>query len=226
MWNGKKKAVTFSYDDGVEQDVRFIELLDRYGLRGTFNLNLGLQSPENTFQKSGVLVCRIGRADIASVYKDHEIAGHTMTHARLDALPDAAVREEIRACQDGLRQLTGRDVAGMAYPYGAYSDRAVEIARELGVRYARTTAQTEAFGLPRDLLRLETTCRHANPRTAELARAFVASEPDRPQLFFLWGHTYEFDEFDAWGEIEEICQILAGRGDVFYGTNAEVLLDA
>ena len=36
MWNGKMKAVTFSYDDGVEQDIRFIELLDRYGLRGTF----------------------------------------------------------------------------------------------------------------------------------------------------------------------------------------------
>ena len=38
MWNGKMKALTFSYDDGVEQDIRLIEILDRYHLRGTFNL--------------------------------------------------------------------------------------------------------------------------------------------------------------------------------------------
>ena len=50
MWNGKMKALTFSYDDGVEQDIRLIEILDRYHLRGTFNLNPGLQSPEHTFQ--------------------------------------------------------------------------------------------------------------------------------------------------------------------------------
>ena len=32
MWNGKKKAVTFSFDDGVTQDIRLIEILNRYGL--------------------------------------------------------------------------------------------------------------------------------------------------------------------------------------------------
>ena len=36
---GKLKALTFSYDDGVEQDVRLIEIFKKYGLRGTFNLN-------------------------------------------------------------------------------------------------------------------------------------------------------------------------------------------
>ena len=43
---GKTKAVTFSFDDGVTQDVRLIGILDRYGLKATFNLNpslLGLQ---------------------------------------------------------------------------------------------------------------------------------------------------------------------------------------
>ena len=39
MWNGKKKAITFSFDDGVRQDVRLIEILNRYNLKATFNLN-------------------------------------------------------------------------------------------------------------------------------------------------------------------------------------------
>lgn len=35
----KRKAVTFSYDDGVTQDIRLIEMLNRYNLKCTFNLN-------------------------------------------------------------------------------------------------------------------------------------------------------------------------------------------
>ena len=30
MWDNKKKAVTFSFDDGVVQDKRCIEILDKY----------------------------------------------------------------------------------------------------------------------------------------------------------------------------------------------------
>ena len=37
-WQGKNKAITFSFDDGVLQDIRAIEILDRYGLKATFNL--------------------------------------------------------------------------------------------------------------------------------------------------------------------------------------------
>lgn len=224
MWNQKLKAVTFSYDDGVEQDIRFIELLDRYGLRGTFNLNLGLQDPKNTFHKTNLIVRHLSRSDIPKVYANHEIAGHSMTHAHLEALDETAIREEIHACQDGLQQLAGRPVVGMAYPYGTYDDRVVKVAEELGVRYARTTIQSESFEVPCDLLRLTTTCRHANPRLLELAREFVESTPEGPQLFYLWGHTYEFDEFNAWELIEEFCRLVSGRDDVFYGTNSEVLL--
>ena len=92
------------------------------------------------------------------------------------------------------------------------------------MRYARTCVQTEGFDVSTDLLRLPSTCRHANPRLLELARAFVEAEPDTPQLFYLWGHSYEFDEQDNWELMEDCCRILAGHDDVFYGTNSEVLL--
>ena len=49
MWNGKKKAVTFSYDDGVEQDRRLIALFNKYGMKATFNQNSGIQTRANTF---------------------------------------------------------------------------------------------------------------------------------------------------------------------------------
>ena len=37
--SGKLKAITFSYDDAVTQDVEFIELLNKYNLKATFNIN-------------------------------------------------------------------------------------------------------------------------------------------------------------------------------------------
>ena len=45
---GKLKALTLSYDDGVEQDIRLMEIMNRHGLKGTFNLNSGLFAPEGT----------------------------------------------------------------------------------------------------------------------------------------------------------------------------------
>lgn len=224
MWQGKMKAVTFSYDDGIRQDIRLIEILDRYGLRGTFNLNLGRQKDSDTFVKSGIVVRHLEAAELPAVYAHHEVAGHTDTHVHLENLEEDAIRREITRCQDGLAQLFGREIPGMAYPYGTYDNRVVRIAGEAGVRWARTCEQTEAFAVPADLMRLPSTCRHANPRLLELARSFVEAKPQEPQLFYLWGHSYEFDERDNWALIEECCRILAGHEDIFYGTNSEVLL--
>lgn len=43
---GLTKALTLSYDDGVEQDIRLIEIMRKHGLKGTFNINSELYAPE------------------------------------------------------------------------------------------------------------------------------------------------------------------------------------
>ena len=53
MFHGKMKAITFSYDDGVVQDRRLIELLDKYGLKATFNLNSEWFCKQHVFQANG-----------------------------------------------------------------------------------------------------------------------------------------------------------------------------
>ena len=221
---GTNKALTLSYDDGVEQDIRLIELLDRYGLRGTFNLNPGLQDENKTFQKTDITVKHLNLADLPKVYANHEVAGHTNTHVFLEKMDIPQMREEVVRCQDTLAQLFGREIYGMAYPYGTYDDRVVQVLKAEGIRYSRTCIQTENFELSNNLLLLETTCRHANPNLLKLAEDFVQLKPDKPQLFYLWGHSYEFDEFRNWDLIEEFCKIISGHDDVFYGTNSEVLL--
>ena len=44
----------------------------------------------------------------------------------------------------------------------------------------------------------------------------------RANLFYLWGHSYEFDNNNNWDHIEKICEKLANRDDIWYATNMEI----
>ena len=53
-----RKAITFSYDDGIEQDLPLLQILRDYGLKGTFNLNTGLDYNHGTWQYGDLCVHR------------------------------------------------------------------------------------------------------------------------------------------------------------------------
>ena len=82
--DGRRKAFSITYDDGVEQDVPFIEMMNRYGLKGTFNLNSRLMAEKFTWvHPNGMNVTRMSREEIGNLYDGHEIASHTLTHPPL-----------------------------------------------------------------------------------------------------------------------------------------------
>ena len=79
MWNNKKKAFTLSYDDGISQDIRFVELLNRYGLKCTFNLNSGIQTGASTWiGQNDTRISRMNMTGLRELYAGHEIAVHTL----------------------------------------------------------------------------------------------------------------------------------------------------
>ena len=218
-FQGKTKALTFSYDDGVMQDIRLVELLNRYGLKGTFNLNSGL------FGRNGT---RIGRSDIRSVYEGHEVAAHTATHPFLEELSDDRVIDEVEQDRLALSDIVGYEVVGMAYPYG-YQEKerctADLIRRNTGVLYARTTNETLSFDLPQKLHLLHPTVFHCNwDEMFRLGREFLELQTDAPQVFYIWGHAYELDNGNGWEQFEQFCRLVSGRDDIYYGTNREILL--
>ena len=90
MWCGKKKAVTFSFDDGVTQDIRLIEILNRYNLKGTFNINSDLLGKAGELVRNGrnVRHDKIQIFDFRKVYDGHEVAVHTLTHPNLTTLDE------------------------------------------------------------------------------------------------------------------------------------------
>jgi len=221
---GKNKALTFSYDDGVEQDRRLVALLNRYGLKGTFNLNSGMLDKSNHWSRNGVEIRRMDREGLAELYRGHEIACHTLTHQRLETMQKEEIEREVLLDRDNLELLSGKPVHGFAYPFGTYNETAVEVLAANGFGYARTTQSSGDFEPQKDLLRFRPTCRHADEGLMDLAARFAALQTNEPKVFYVWGHSYEFDLDRNWDAFERFCAFIAGRDDIFYGTNAEVLL--
>ena len=232
MFQGKMKAVTFSYDDGVTQDQRLIRLFDKYGLKCTFNLNSGLLGKPGSLIREDVTVAHVKprACEVRAIYEGHEIAAHTLTHPALSSLSDEDVVREVEEDRLALSELAGYEVVGMAYPGGTHvmnAHVADLIRTRTGIRYARTTTSTHSFELQSDFIIFNPTVYHHVEWDAlfELGERFVSLKPDKPQIYYIWGHAYEFDIHGDWERFEEFCRLISGHGDIFYGTNREVLLD-
>ena len=223
IWDGKTKAFTMSYDDGVESDRKFLDIINYYGLKCTFNLNSGILGTDDSWKCNELIVKRLPLNGIKELYKGHEIAVHGRKHLSPVELTDEQFYDEFMADKIALEKIFGEEPLGMAYAYGAYDDRTVSYLKSIGIRYARTVEDSMNFDLQTDLMRFKPTCHHGNDKVFELIDEFLEKPSDKPQLFYLWGHSYEFDAADDWTVLEQICERISGYDNVFYGTNKEVL---
>lgn len=210
---GHLKCLTLSYDDGVVEDRRLIDIMNRHGIRGTFHLN-------NLFGGT-----HVSASEVAALYAGHEVSTHMTTHP----WPTQLTREEILAetleNRRHLESLVGYPVRGMSYPYGDCDARVIELVRMCGIEYARTTWATGQFGLPANWLEWRPTCHHGECLAA--AERFL--ELPRRDLylglhcFYVWGHSYEFARSNNWDLIETFCEKMGRRDDIWYATNMEIV---
>ncbi|MCI9338732.1 MAG: polysaccharide deacetylase family protein [Lachnospiraceae bacterium] len=222
---GKTKALTLSYDDGVEQDIRLMEIMDQNGLKGTFNLNSGLFAPEGTVYPEGTIHRRLTAKQVSQVYADsgHEVAVHGLTHPFLEKLPEHMAMWDLLKDRENLETKFHTIIRGMAYPFGTFNSVTVDCLKKAGLVYGRTVISSHSFDIPKDWLRLEATCHHNDPELMNLAGKFVAETPEwNSWLFYLWGHSYEFESNDNWNVIEEFAAFTGGRDDIWYATNIQI----
>lgn len=226
---GKKKAITFSYDDGVTQDERLIDLFNKYGFKCTFNLNSDLLGKPGQLirEEKHVSHNKIAPEKVRSVYEGHEVATHSLTHPYLTRLSDADVIREIENDRIKLSELVGYEVVGHAYPMGDCDNRVARlIENHTGVKYARTVISTHNFDIQTDLHLFNPSVYHHREMDEmfRLGEEFLKLDPEEPKLFYIWGHAYEFDIHDDWQRFEEFLEMMSGRADIFYGTNKECLI--
>lgn len=221
-----RKALTFSYDDGIEQDRKLVEIFNKYGMKATFNLNTGIQTPESNFEIEGVYINRMKQEGLEELYRGHEIATHGLTHAAPTGMTKEQLDKEFLTDMSNIERIYGTYPVGMAYAYGCVGDEVVKYLKSIGIKYGRTVEASHSFEIPKEPLKLKATCHHDDDMLFELAEKFLKAEPkeNEQMLFYVWGHSYEFDVNNNWDRIEEFCKMMSGKADIFYGTNRECLV--
>ena len=225
--NFKQKAVTLSYDDGVRQDKRLVQIMKKNGVKGTFNINGGM------FGDVGEKDTKKGKMSVEEALELYipngmEVANHGYKHLSLAKIDTAMAVNDVIKDRNSLENVFGCIVKGMAYANGSYNDEVVDILRMCGIHYSRTVSSTGKFDLPTDWLRLPATCHHRDPNLMKLAEDFINLGKGRhfwydpPHLFYLWGHSYEFDNDNNWNVIEQFCEYIGNRDDIWYATNGEI----
>ncbi len=223
-----KKILTFSFDDGVTQDIRFIELLDKYGLKCTFNINSELLGKTGYLNINGKRINhnKVNPEDVRDLYSNHEVAAHTLTHPFLvEQTPEEVIRQ-VEQDRQNLSTLVGYEVKGFAYPGGGvnFNDEVAQIIRQTtGVQFARTIVNSYNFDLQEDMYTFKPTISFIKEKekTLDLAEKFLDMKADKLQLFYIWGHSYELDINDDWSFAEKLFSMLSGREDILYCTNSQ-----
>ncbi len=228
---GLGKAATLSYDDGCAADVRFSDVITSHGIKCTFNFNSDKLREEEALPESVVREKILDRG--------HEIAVHGEFHRASGLVRPIECIKEVLNCRLELEQRYGIIIRGMAYPdsgithitYPNTYEGIRKNLQDLDIAYARTLAgDNDKFRLPEDFYAWMPNVHHTNPEALEYIDKFNAIDPFAPgwyprnfsRLFYMWGHSYEFDRDNNWAYLEEICRRLGGKSDVWYATNMEI----
>lgn len=218
---GKKSALTFSYDDNRNFDRKLVEIFNKYGMKATFNVNsgtLGVQPSENNDGNEYIMP-----DELTSLYKGHEIASHGYNHKYISGLTDSEIIREFTEDRIFLEQYTALPVRGMAYAYGNYDERIISVLKKLGFIFGRTVNSTNGFFPPADFMQWHPTCHQCADNLLELGKSFLnpPSYIELP-LMYVWGHSFENGLSGDWDTIEEFCKLMSGKDYIWYAANIEI----
>jgi peptidoglycan-N-acetylglucosamine deacetylase len=220
---GKSKALILSFDDGNIADKHLVKLMNDYGLVGTFHLNSNKLGTKDYLSKE----------EIKSLYRGHEVSGHTANHPGLTSLSKIDVIYEVLEDRKELERLMGYPVRGMSYPFGNTNDFVIEAITGLGIEYARTVGDTYNFSMPTDYLKWQPTI-HLFGKTnyipndtendkRELGQFYQLTtdflKANSLALFYVWGHSWEYEgPGNKWAEVEKFFKMVSQNPEIYYTT--------
>lgn len=226
---GKVKAVTISYDDGAPNDLRLIEICEKYGIKATLNICSDWVGRAK----------RLNYDELKQIMSlGHEIASHGRDHKAPGLVSYRDGIEDVLECRRALEQNLGCLIRGYAYPDSGISrmadgnryERIAEYMQDLEIAYCRSHgADHDDFALPNDWHNWMPNCHFLNPDTFAYAQKFIDARPEEeyiarrfPRLFYLWGHSFEFKSEEAWQKFDDFCALIGQKDDTWYATNIEI----
>ena len=231
-----KKYFTLSFDDGITQDLKIIEICKKYGFYGcTFNINTGLCGADwdwvgEAIGDPSVTHQRFTKKELKSgIYDGFDVAVHTLNHPSMKAYDNnlLKLKKEINKDAKNIYRWTGTYPTGMAWPGGdtEYTDKTVElVAKNTDMCFARAVTSTYKFDLPEYFLKWYPTCSVTDGNILKYAEEFLNAECDKDMLFYVWGHGYELDLLHNYDTLEQLIKMMAEADDVVCVTNSEFYL--
>lgn len=234
----KQIYITTSWDDGHTLDYRIAELLEKYNMKGTFYVPI--RNREHAVMNNILL------NEIANKY---EIGGHTVNHIYLNTLGNDDAKYEISACKTMLQDQVGKQVEAFCFPGGKYSSRDIDLLKEAGFLFGRTTRLFHTT-LSTDQNLLDTSVQvydhssliltahclknnflfpivqncffyKGNKSFSKLAESIMDTIMITGGVFHLWGHSWEIEEYGLWKELEMLLKIISFNQQIKYLNNTE-----
>ena len=243
--NFSTKAATFSFDDGISQDIELIKVLDECNAKATFYL-VGSRLKDNF--KSAAKSENETETEIYNyvkeLYKNHEIGNHTYKHTPAD-LEDGKTRkdsqgntltgvsedklvQDVNDNQKFIKENLDATTRGIAWPNGLPFNRSDYNAIKKGIEtsghvFTRDTDNAASFELPTNWMQWKTNG-HISQMTDKTNEFINISSTDGLKLLYIWGHSYEFGENTAVGTLEKFKENLnkLKNANVWFATNGEV----
>jgi peptidoglycan/xylan/chitin deacetylase (PgdA/CDA1 family) len=218
-----------SLDDGHPSDRKAVEILSKNDVNATFYIPIRNCEDRQILSKS----------EIREIGNEFEIGSHTHDHCFLKNLPIEEARYQVIDGKKKLEDMLGRQVSGFCYPGGKYGHKHVELVKDAGFQYARTTMNLcfdtgdRPFEIPttfqfyphdrsvylRNFVKggnwlkrfngLRLALQHENWIDRLYALFEHASEHD--EVFHLWGHSKDIDELNAWHEFDRFIAHVATK---------------
>lgn len=234
----KKIIITTSWDDGFALDVRIAELLEKYDIKGTFYVPI--KNSERKVMESNIL---------SDISKKHEIGGHTVNHIFLNTIGLKEANYEISACKTILQDRLGKNIDAFCYPGGKYSQRDINLVKDSGFLFGRTTKLLHTAYEPGKNL-MNTSIQAYNHSSAVLTAHCLKNTFLLPVIqnnffykgnknftglvecvmnrllqnggvFHLWGHSWEIDKYNLWKDLEIVLKMIAFNQEASYLNNTE-----
>ena len=198
-----------SFDDGTIYDRRFVTLLNQYHLKGTFNLNTGLEDFV-WYYEDRFPIRRQVLSETVEQYRGHEIASHSLHHPWLNTLTPPQISREIGEDCEALKKLFGLEEIGFGVPFTACDEREIKLIRKF-VRYIRLSEFADSFALPKDPYHIPIHALYNDADIREKIRQFAECGLENA-LFVMAGHSYELEVLNHWGYMEDLLRFISGFG--------------
>lgn len=213
------KYLVFSIDDGTVFDKKSIEIFDKYGVHATFNLNSGMDDFVWYFNDE-IPIRRLILKDNVALYKNHEVASHSLTHPYLDSCDEQEVIRQVNEDINNLENIFHRKITSFATPFRTSGNRETDIIKNnCPVNNIRISCVDESMEVPSDLYNIKITALDIN-RALELLPTFASRKEG---VFIYAGHSYDFEVKTSFEKLEEFIVEILKHDDIKIVTMSELV---